>query len=162
MMTNRVGTVLITAFISSIISGVLWAKMLSISTTLAGISSITVGIIVGLSVLLTGRKRKTSYGLIASAYAIIGLTLGKFLDVRWNTFQRIQRHLMDQYELSAEQAEPMAQAQFGGYSTWELMADQTARWDILLYAAAAYFAFRIVFVRFLPILSNSSQHLVPS
>ena len=75
MMTNRVGTVLITAFISSIISGVLWAKMLSISTTLAGISSITVGIIVGLSVLLTGRKRKTSYGLIASAYAIIGLTL---------------------------------------------------------------------------------------
>ena len=56
---------------------------------------------------------------------------------------------MDQYELSAEQAEPMAQAQFGGYSTWELMADQTARWDILLYAAAAYFAFRIVFVRFL-------------
>ncbi|MBB17598.1 hypothetical protein CMK22_20215 [Candidatus Poribacteria bacterium] len=149
MMTNRVGTVLITAFISSIISGVLWAKMLSISTTLAGISSITVGIIVGLSVLLTGRKRKTSYGLIASAYAIIGLTLGKFLDVRWNTFQRIQRHLMDQYELSAEQAEPMAQAQFGGYSTWELMADQTARWDILLYAAAAYFAFRIVFVRFL-------------
>ena len=149
MMTNRVGTVLITAFISSIISGVLWAKMLSFSTTLAGISSITVGIIVGLSVLLTGRKRKTSYGLIASAYAIIGLTLGKFLDVRWNTFQRIQRHLMDQYELSAEQAEPMAQAQFGGYSTWELMADQTARWDILLYAAAAYFAFRIVFVRFL-------------
>ena len=149
MMTNRVGTVLITAFISSIISGVLWAKMLSISTTLAGISSITVGIIVGLSVLLTGRKRKTSYGLIASAYAIIGLTLGKILDVRWNTFQRIQRHLMDQYELSAEQAEPMAQAQFGGYSTWELMADQTARWDILLYAAAAYFAFRIVFVRFL-------------
>ena len=149
MMTNRVGTVLITAFISSIISGVLWAKMLSISTTLAGISSITVGIIGGLSVLLTGRKRKTSYGLIASAYAIIGLTLGKFLDVRWNTFQRIQRHLMDQYELSAEQAEPMAQAQFGGYSTWELMADQTARWDILLYAAAAYFAFRIVFVRFL-------------
>ena len=149
MMTNRVGTVLIAAFISSIISGVLWAKMLSISTTLAGISSITVGIIVGLSVLLTGRKRKTSYGLIASAYAIIGLTLGKFLDVRWNTFQRIQRHLMDQYELSAEQAEPMAQAQFGGYSTWELMADQTARWDILLYAAAAYFAFRIVFVRFL-------------
>ena len=149
MMTNRVGTVLITAFISSIISGVLWAKMLSISTTLAGISSITVGIIVGLSVLLTGRKRKTNYGLIASAYAIIGLTLGKFLDVRWNTFQRIQRHLMDQYELSAEQAEPMAQAQFGGYSTWELMADQTARWDILLYAAAAYFAFRIVFVRFL-------------
>ena len=149
MMTNRVGTVLITAFISSIISGVLWAKMLSISTTLAGISSITVGIIVGLSVLLTGRKRKTSYGLIASAYAIIGLTLGKFLDVRWNTFQRIQRHLMDQYELSAEQAEPMAQAQFGGYSTWELMADQTARWDILLYAATAYFAFRIVFVRFL-------------
>ena len=149
MMTNRVGTVLITAFISSIISGVLWAKMLSISTTLAGISSITVGIIVGLSVLLTGRKRKTSYGLIASAYAIIGLTLGKFLDVRWNTFQRIQRHLMDQYELSAEQAEPMAQAQFGVYSTWELMADQTARWDILLYAAAAYFAFRIVFVRFL-------------
>ena len=149
MMTNRVGTVLITAFISSIISGVLWAKMLSISTTLAGISSITVGIIVGLSVLLTGRKRKTSYGLIASAYAIIGLTLGKFLDVRWNTFQRIQRHLMDQYELSAEQAEPMAQAQFGGYSTWELLADQTARWDILLYAAAAYFAFRIVFVRFL-------------
>ena len=142
-------TVLITAFISSIISGVLWAKMLSISTTLAGISSITVGIIVGLSVLLTGRKRKTSYGLIASAYAIIGLTLGKFLDVRWNTFQRIQRHLMDQYELSAEQAEPMAQAQFGGYSTWELMADQPARWDILLYAAAAYFAFRIVFVRFL-------------
>ena len=149
MMNNRVGTVLIAAFISSIISGVLWAKMLSISTTLAGISSITVGIIVGLSVLLTGRKRKTSYGLIASAYAIIGLTLGKFLDVRWNTFQRIQRHLMDQYELSAEQAEPMAQAQFGGYSTWELMADQTARWDILLYAAAAYFAFRIVFVRFL-------------
>ena len=149
MMTNRVGTVLITAFISSIISGVLWAKMLSFSTTLDGISSITVGIIVGLSVLLTGRKRKTSYGLIASAYAIIGLTLGKFLDVRWNTFQRIQRHLMDQYELSAEQAEPMAQAQFGGYSTWELMADQTARWDILLYAAAAYFAFRIVFVRFL-------------
>ena len=149
MMTNRVGTVLITAFISSIISGVLWAKMLSISTTLAGISSITVGIIVGLSVLLTGRTRKTNYGLIASAYAIIGLTLGKFLDVRWNTFQRIQRHLMDQYELSAEQAEPMAQAQFGGYSTWELMADQTARWDILLYAAAAYFAFRIVFVRFL-------------
>ena len=149
MMTNRVGTVLITAFISSIISGVLWAKMLSISTTLAGISSITVGIIVGLSVLLTWRKRKTSYGLIASAYAIIGLTLGKFLDVRWTTFQRIQRHLMDQYELSAEQAEPMAQAQFGGYSTWELMADQTARWDILLYAAAAYFAFRIVFVRFL-------------
>ena len=149
MMNNRVGTVLIAAFISSIISGVLWAKMLSISTTLAGISSITVGIIVGLSVLLTGRTRKTSYGLIASAYAIIGLTLGKFLDVRWNTFQRIQRHLMNQYELSAEQAEPMAQAQFGGYSTWELMADQTARWDILLYAAAAYFAFRIVFVRFL-------------
>ena len=59
MMNNRVGTVLIAAFISSIISGVLWAKMLSISTTLAGISSITVGIIVGLSVLLTGRTRKT-------------------------------------------------------------------------------------------------------
>jgi hypothetical protein len=98
---------------------------------------------------LIGRARKISYGLIASAYAIIGLTFGKFLDVRWNTFQRTQRYLMNQYQISAEQAEPMAQAQFGGYSTWELMADQTTYWDILLYAAAAYFAFRIVFVRFL-------------
>ena len=138
MMNNRVGTVLIAAFISSIISGVLWAKMLSISTTLAGISSITVGIIVGLSVLLTGRTRKTSYGLIASAYAIIGLTLGKFLDVRWNTFQRIQRHLMDQYELSAEQAEPMAQAQFGPNGTVGLIALRCGRLFRLSYCICSF------------------------
>ena len=146
---NRDASVLIAAFISSIISGALWAKMLSISTALAGISSIAVGIFIGLSILLIGRTRKISYGLIASAYAIIGLTFGKFLDVRWNTFQRTQRYLMNPYQISAEQAEPMAQAQLGGYSTWELMIDQTTYWDILLYAAAAYFAFRIVFVRFL-------------
>ena len=146
---NRVGPVLIAALISSVISGALWAKMLSISTALAGISSIIVGILIGLSVLLVGRTRKIGYGLIASAYAVIGLTLGKFLDVRWNTLQRIQRYLMNQYQISAEQAEPMAQAQFGGYSTWERITDQTTSWDILLYAAAAYFAFRIVFVRFL-------------
>lgn len=146
---NRVGLVLIATLVSSAISGALWAQMLSISITLAGISAIIVGILIGLSVLLVGRTRKISYGLIASAYAIIGLTFGKFLDVRWNTFQRTQHYLMNQYQISAEQAEPMAQAQFGGYSTWELMIDQATPWDIALYAAAAYFAFRIVFVRFL-------------
>ena len=58
---NRVGPVLIAALISSVISGALWAKMLSISTALAGISSIIVGILIGLSVLLVGRTRKIGY-----------------------------------------------------------------------------------------------------
>ena len=88
--------------------------------------------------------------IAAAFFAILGIFIGKYLDVQWNAVAQIAEQLSQEHNISMEQAMPIATTVFKGQSVWELMqARMSGIYDLLFFAAAAFFAFRIPSSRWL-------------
>ena len=135
--------------IGAVVGGILWAKYMQWTGYTAGWVAFAIGLFAGLGVLLMGRSRAISVCLISSLFAIFGILFGKYLDVRWNAIERIKTQLIDTYGLSSNQAEPIAQTNIAGLSTWELMRSQMEWGDLIFYVTAAFIAFYVVHSRVL-------------
>ncbi len=133
------------------IGGVLWAKYIQWTGRTAGFVAIGIGILTGLGILFTSsrslsRDTETMWRVVsvaAALFAILGIFIGKYLDVQWNAITQIAEQLQQENNISAEQAMPIATILFKGQSVWELMQSRMSRIDLFYGAVAAFIAFCI-------------------
>ena len=137
--------------LGAIVGGVLWAKYIQWTGHTAGFIAIGIGVFTGAGMLLTSsrsldRDARTMWLLVSTAaalFAILGIFIGKYLDVQWNAVAQIAEQLRHENNISLEQAMPIATVLFKGQSVWELMQARMSRIDLLYCTAAAFIAFRI-------------------
>ena len=137
--------------LGAILGGVLWAKYIQWTGHTAGFVAIGIGVFTGAGMLLTGTRglsqdTKATWrvvGIGAAIFAILGIFIGKYLDVQWNAVAQIAEQLQQENNISLEQAMPIATTLFKGQSVWELMQTRMSRIDLLYGAVAAFVAFRI-------------------
>lgn len=137
--------------LGAILGGVLWAKYSQWTGNTAGFIAISIGVFTGAGILLTGSRSlpqdaKTVWrtvSIAAAVFAILGIFIGKYLDVQWNAVAHIAEQLRQENNMSLEQAMPIATTLFKGQSVWELMQTRMSRIDLLYGAVAAFVAFRI-------------------
>ena len=137
--------------LGAILGGVLWAKYIQWTGHTAGFIAIGIGVLTGAGMLLTSTRSlpqdtKTTWrvvGMGAAIFAILGIFIGKYLDVQWNAVAQIAEQLRQENNISLAQAMPIATVLFKGLSIWELMQTRMSRIDLLYGAAAAFVAFRI-------------------
>ena len=149
--------------LGAVLGGVLWAKYVQWTGYTAGFIAFGIGVFTGIGMLLTSTRGLpqdapliASFGLQASpkmtwrvvgigaaVFAILGIFIGKYLDVQWNAIAQIAEQLRQENNISLEQAMPIATTLFKGQSVWELMQTRMSRIDLLYGAVAAFVAFRI-------------------
>ena len=137
--------------LGAMVGGVLWAKYIQWTGHTAGFIAIGVGVFTGAGMLLTSsrsldRDARTMWRVVSTAaalFAILGIFIGKYLDVQWNAVAQIAEQLRHENNISLEQAMPIATVLFKGQSVWELMQARMSRIDLLYCTAAAFIAFRI-------------------
>ena len=137
--------------LGAMVGGVLWAKYSQWTGHTAGFIAIGIGVFTGAGMLLTSsrsleRDARTMWRVVSTAaalFAILGIFIGKYLDVQWNAVAQIAEQLRHENNISLEQAMPIATVLFKGQSVWELMQARMSRIDLLYCAAAAFIAFRI-------------------
>ena len=138
--------------LGAILGGVLWAKYIQWTGHTAGFIAIGIGVFAGAGMLLTSTRslpqaapkvRWRIVGIGAAVFAILGIFIGKYLDVQWNAIAQIAEQLRQENNISLEQAMPIATTLFKGQSVWELMQTRMSRIDLLYGAVAAFVAFRI-------------------
>ena len=137
--------------LGAILGGVLWAKYIQWTGNTAGFIAIGIGVLTGVGILFTSsrcleREARTMWRVVSIAavcFAILGIFIGKYLDVQWNAIAQIAEQLREENNMSLEQAMPIAKTLFKGQSVWELMQQRMSRIDLLYGAVAAFIAFRI-------------------
>jgi hypothetical protein len=137
--------------LGAMLGGVLWAKYIQWTGHTAGFIAISIGVLTGAGMLLTSSRNlsqdaKTAWrivGIGAAVFAILGIFIGKYLDVQWNAVAQIAEQLREENNISLAQAMPIATVLFKGQSVWELMQSRMSRIDLLYGAVAAFVAFRI-------------------
>ena len=138
--------------LGAILGGVLWAKYIQWTGNTAGFIAIGIGVLTGVGILFTSsrcleREARTMWRVVsiaAACFAILGIFIGKYLDVQWNAVTQIAEQLSREHNISMKQAMPTATIVFKGQSVWELMqARMIGIYDLLYCAAAAFIAFRI-------------------
>lgn len=137
--------------LGAVAGGVLWAKYIQWTGHTAGFIAIGIGVFTGVGMLFTSsRSFERDAGAVwsvvsvaAAFFAILGIFIGKYLDVQWNAIAQIAAQLQQENGISLEQAMPIATTLFKGQSVWELMQIRMSRIDLLYGAAAAFIAFRI-------------------
>ena len=138
-------------FIGAILGGILWAKYIQWTGTTAGFIALGVGLLTGVGMLFSSTRAiepdaKGQWFIVsitAAIFAIIGIFIGKYLDVQWNALTHITEQLMLERKLTFQQAKPYAQTILGGSSKWELMQQRMDRFDFIYGGAAALIAFYI-------------------
>lgn len=134
------------------IGGVLWAKYVQWTGRTDGFIAIGIGVLTGVGILLTSSRclepdARTMWrvvGIAAAFFAILGIFIGKYLDVQWNAVAQIAEQVSQEHNISIEQARPIAAVVFKGQSVWELMwGRMIGIYDLIFFAAAAFIAFRI-------------------
>ena len=137
--------------LGAMVGGVLWAKYSQWTGHTAGFIAIGIGVFTGAGMLWTSsrsldRDARTMWLVVSTAaalFAILGIFIGKYLDVQWNAVAQIAEQLHHENNISLEQAMPIATVLFKGQSVWELMQARMSRIDLLYCTAAAFIAFRI-------------------
>ncbi len=137
--------------LGAIVGGVLWAKYIQWTGHTAGFIAIGIGVFTGAGMLFTSsrsleRDAGTMWRVVSVAaafFAILGIFIGKYLDVQWNAVAQIAEQLRQENNMTLEQAMPIATTLFKGQSVWELMQARMSRIDLLYCAVAAFIAFRI-------------------
>jgi len=135
------------ALLGAIIGGILWAKYINWTGMTAGWVALVIGLLSGLGAVLTSRSRRVAIASVAVVFAIIGILLGKYLDVRWNAPRTVgiveaQPDIPPEY---AESIAKMVEASEAGNSTWKLMRMRMEWFDLIYYAVASFVAFRTAY-----------------
>ena len=132
--------------IGALLGGALWAKYIQWTGLTAGWVALAIGIFTGIGVLLIGRSRRITIGLVAALFAVVGILLGKYLDVRWNAPQTITVAIIEKHDAPSDQPKMV---ETSGYDTsvWRLMRQRMEWIDLLYYVVSAYIAFRVSYSR---------------
>ena len=136
--------------IGALLGGALWAKYIQWTGLTAGWVALAIGIFTGIGVLLVGRSRQISISLVAALFAVIGILLGKYLDVQWNAPQTITVAIMEKHDAASDESEgigKMVETRESGISVWRLMRQRMEWIDLLFYVVSAYIAFRVSYSR---------------
>ena len=137
--------------IGAILGGILWAKYIQWTGNTAGFVAIGIGLFSGIGMLFTcsgtiepnEKKHWLMVSIGAAVFAVIGIFIGKYLDVEWNALTQITEQLMQEQNLSTEQAKPYAENLFHGLSKWELVRNRMDWFDLLFGLIAVFVAFYI-------------------
>ena len=132
--------------IGALLGGALWAKYIQWTGLTAGWVALAIGILTGVGVLLVGRSRRISLSLVAVLFAVIGILLGKYLDVQWNAPQTITVAIIEKHDAPSDQPK-LVETRGSGTSVWQLMRQRMAWIDLLYYVVSGYIAFRISYSR---------------
>ena len=132
--------------IGALLGGALWAKYIQWTGLTAGWVALAIGIFTGIGVLLVGRSRQISISLVAALFAVVGILLGKYLDVQWNAPQTITVAIIEKQDSPSDQPK-MVETSGYGTSVWQLMRQRMEWIDLLYYVVAAYIAFRLSYSR---------------
>lgn len=135
--------------IGALLGGILWAKYFQWTGYNAGFVAVGIGVLTGFGMLLTSsrvfdpiaHKQWLIVAVGAAFFAIIGIVIGKFLDVRWNAItQMTEQIIASEPLLSDEAAAGIAETQYSGSSKWELMKSRTDWFDLFFSAVAVFVA----------------------
>ena len=132
--------------IGALLGGALWAKYIQWTGLTAGWVALAIGIFTGIGVLLVGRSRQISISLVAALFAVVGILLGKYLDVQWNAPQTVMVAIIEKHDTPSDQP---TMVETTGYdaSVWQLMRRRMEWIDLLFYVVSAYIAFRVSYSR---------------
>ena len=136
--------------IGALLGGALWAKYIQWTGLTAGWVALAIGILTGIGVLLVGRSRRISISLIAALFAVVGILIGKYLDVQWNKPETITVAIIEKHDAPSDQSEGMGKMiETRGFepSVWQFMRQRMEWIDLLFYVVAAYIAFRVSYSR---------------
>ncbi len=147
--------------IGAVLGGILWAKYIQWTGNTWGFIAIGIGALSGIGMLLTCSRaidpNEKSHWLMVSTgaalFAIMGIFVGKYLDVRWNAVTQIAEQIIEAQKeeqigaeeqlLSEEAVTYLAETIYSGSSKWELMKDRRHWFDLLFGAVAVFGAFYI-------------------
>jgi hypothetical protein len=136
--------------IGALLGGALWAKYIQWTGLTAGWIALAIGIFTGIGVLLVGRSRQISISLVAALFAVVGILLGKYLDVQWNAPQTVTVAIIEKHDAPSDESEgigKMVETRESGLSVWRLMRQRMEWIDLLFYVVSAYIAFRVSYSR---------------
>lgn len=134
----------------ALLGGALWAKYIEWTGLTAGWVALAIGILVGIGVLLVGRSRQVSISLIAGVFAVIGILVGKYLDVQWNYPETVTVAILEKPDTPSDDPDSideMIELRGAGMSVWQLMRQRMQWIDLLYYVVSAYIAFRVSYSR---------------
>ncbi len=140
--------------IGAILGGVLWAKYIQWTGNTAGFVAIGIGLFSGIGMLFTcsgtiesnEQKHWLMVAFGAAVFAIVGIFIGKYLDVQWNAVTEITEQILaSEPNLSEEAATFIAETQYSGKTKWEHMKDRMDWFDLLFGVVAVFVAFYITF-----------------
>ena len=137
-------------FIGALLGGALWAKYIQWTGLTAGWIALAIGIFTGIGVLLVGRSRQVSISLVAALFAVVGILLGKYLDVQWNAPQTVTIAIIEKHDAPSDESEgigKIVETRESGLSVWRLMRQRMEWIDLLFYVVSAYIAFRVSYSR---------------
>ena len=139
-------------FIGAVLGGVLWAKYIQWTGNTAGFIAIGIGVLTGIGMVLASSQaidlNEQRHWLILSVgaafFALVGIVIGKYLDVRWNAITQIAEQIIaSEPLLSEEAATAIAETQYSGTPKWELMKSRMDWFDLIFSAIAVIVAFYI-------------------
>ncbi len=136
--------------IGALLGGALWAKYIQWTGLTAGWIALAIGIFTGIGVLLVGRSRQVSISLVAALFAVVGILLGKYLDVQWNAPQTVTIAIIEKHDTPSDESEgigKIVETRESGLSVWRLMRQRMEWIDLLFYVVSAYIAFRVSYSR---------------
>lgn len=138
--------------IGAILGGVLWAKYIQWTGNTAGFIAIGIGVLTGFGMVLTssgvidpsGQRHWLILAVGAAFFALVGIVIGKYLDVRWNAItQFVEEIIASEPLLSDDAATEIAKTRYSGSSKWELMKSRMDWFDLIFSAIAVIVAFYI-------------------
>ena len=128
--------------VGALLGGALWAKYIQWTGLTAGWVALAIGIFTGIGVLLVGRSRQVSISLVAALFAVVGILIGKYLDVQWNGPQTVMVAVIEEHNGQSDQPKLVETREYGT-SVWQLMRQRMEWIDLLFYVVSAYIAFRV-------------------
>ncbi len=139
--------------IGAILGGVLWAKYIQWTGNTAGFIAIGIGLFSSIGMLFTcssaiepnEKKHWLMVAIGAAVFAVIGVFIGKYLDVQWNAVTQITEQIIaSEPNLSEAAATSMAKTLYSGSSKWELMRDRMHWFDLIFGSIAVIVVFYII------------------
>ncbi len=151
--------------VGAVLGGILWAKYIQWTGSTFGFIAVCIGAFTGIGMLLTcvnaiDADEKMHWLLVsigAAIFAVVGIFVGKYLDVHWNAIAQMTEQYMQDRDLTEEQAVPIVKNLYYGSPKFELMKNRMEWFDLIFGTIAVIVAF---YITFNPRIRNITNKLV--